>query len=495
MSSEAEGLAVVAVGIAAPIMIAAGAGWLAWKTGQVIADGVRSVNRQIENEKLKAERKAYQRLTAAKTAHSRLTEMCAQVLARLEKDKSIAEIEALKVELRKICSEHLPNDAERIESITASGYLTLERIIGKHERIAAFELEASKTGLHSSCSVAGLMKGLRTAVAAMQIQATDGKDVVADAEAVERAELNGQLFETAARLVAALEESTELAKSCGLDAAGTAWLHACFFGTDEIIEKAYLPESSNGEIKKCIKRLQAALEQYDMLSADFAKRMKRMAALYDAYIKGCIALGEEKEALASFKSPEEIEERLRYLEKRAEKARECAKVHSMLGESAYICYAWDQELQALGYKVYSKKAIEELALAKPENAKKDGMKMPFYEWQADKLTQLYSMAGKCSLQVVVDKDGSVFMQTVSDDGSDETVAAQRNHCKLLKILHEKLKENWFITYKYEETASPEQVKTLSTWRSEADASWGESEVKEEEKSKTEKSALKAKEKK
>ena len=146
-------------------------------------------------------------------------------------------------------------------------------------------------------------------------------------------------------------------------------------------------------------------------------------------------------------------------------------IYQKLGPAAYICYAWDQELRALGYAVHTRKDIAEMARHKPQHVRLGENKLPFYHWNNDDLTQLYSMTSECSLQVIVHDDGSVTMQAISDADENEAKAVQTGHCSLLGKLHENLRKNWFVIYDYQETASPDEITSAAEWFGSKDSAW------------------------
>ena len=237
------------------------------------------------------------------------------------------------------------------------------------------------------------------------------------------------------------------------------------------IEVLCRPTTSNQELKKGIRRLRDALDQYETMAPSIENDLKRMGTLYKVYVDASRALGEVAVDIKAFKSASELEKKLRYLQERAKKAQECAEIYKKLGPDAYMCYAWDQELRAMGYEVHSRKKIAEMARSKPVRAKVGEDKLPFYEWNSADLTQLYSVSSQCALQVIVHDDGSVSMQMIAEEESENVVHVQRSHCSQLSALHENLRKNWFILYDYEETKSPEEIKTVAQWRTSEENAW------------------------
>ncbi|MGN1249845.1 MAG: hypothetical protein ACI4XW_07160 [Candidatus Spyradocola sp.] len=482
MSSEVDGIGIIAAPVVLPAAVALGAGWLAWQGGKLLIDAGRATHRQAVEKRRQQEEAAQHRKMTALAAHSQLADLCAQILAQLESGNGaggisgIAETEQLKYDLRKICEEPVPDDAAQIESLTSIGYIKLNRIIQGQGRIAALELSDSAAGLYRGLSVADLMDDLRIAIAAMKIKATVGKNVIAaDPDVLERAKLNETFYSAANRIVTALTSVNELETAYGLTPAASAWFQSCFNGVDLLIQSLCRPTTSNKELKNGIRRLEQSIERYELMAPEIEHEIMSMAALYSVYADAAKALGEKVKAFRSFKSSAEIEKELKYLQKRVERAQECAVIYQKLGPAAYMCYAWDQELQAMGYGVHTRRQIMEMAGQNPKHAKLGENKLPFYQWTEEELTQLYSITSECSLQLIVHEDGAVSMQTIANANNGEVIAAQRSHCAQLRTLHERLRKNWFILYDFEETESSDSVTTITGWRASESYAWKDAE--------------------
>lgn len=478
MSSGVEGNGVVAAAVVLPVAAAYGAGWLAWQGGKLLIEANRAVDRQIAEKKRQLEEAARHRKMAALSAHNQLVDMCSQIITQLEVQSTsgriagLAEIEQLKYELSAICQEKIPDDVEQIESITSMGYLKIEKVIRQKNEITSMTMDNTDTGLYRGLSVADLMDDIKLVVQAMAIQETKGGNVIAaNPDALERKKLNEELSSVAGLIMGALEKVEDLSNIYGLTASGQAWFKSCFSGVDVQIESLCRPTTTNAELKKGISRLKEVIDKYEMMAPSIEKDMKKMEALYKVYVDAAKALGKSVEAIKTFKDASELERRLHYLKTRAEKAKECAEVYKKLGPSAYMCYAWDQELKAMGYEVHTRKEISEMSNAKPLHARIGESKLPFYQWKDDDLTQLYSISEQCDLQVVVHYDGSVSMQTIAERKDSKVIQTQKSHCEQLRVLHEKLRENWFIFYDFEETESPEVITTVTEWRMSEDNAW------------------------
>ena len=478
MSSGVESDGMIAAAVMLPVGVAFGTAWIAWQAGKLLIEAGRAADRRVAERKRQLEEAAMHRKRSAMANHTQLMDMCMQVIAQIDNSSGtvhitdFAALEQMKAELNQICHAKVPDDVVQIENQNALGFLLLEKIVTKQQGLAKVTMEEA-SGLYRGLSLADLLDDLRLAISVMTIQATEGKNVVAaDPVVLERVKLNEKLSVVTAQIMEALECVTELANTCGLSASDSRWFHSCFNGIDEQIQRLYMPVTTNAEMKKGIKRLEGILEQYDTLMPTIKSERQRFAALYEVYADASRALGEPVEARKSFSGVDALEERLQELQRRSEKAKECTEIYQKLGPTAYVCYAWDQELQAIGYSVHSRKDIAEMAQYKPQNAKLGEAKLPFYHWNDEDLTQLYSMTEECSLQVIVHEDGSVMMQAISDDEHMEGAkSAQTAHCALLKRLHENLRKNWFITYNYQETASPDEVTSVTEWFGSDESAW------------------------
>ena len=456
---EADGRIVataVTAGAAAGAAIVLGAGWAAWKTGTLLVKVNDAINDEIAKEKQKLKEAERHRKMIAVSAHSQLADICASILSRLETISdtgsivSSAEIEHLKSELKSICEETLPDDITEIERLTSLGYIKLNKIIQKQNKIAFMSMVESRSGRYHGQTVAELMDDIRLVVGTMSVKVTKGHNIVAtDHDVLERKKLNEEFTSVTAEIMVALETVEKLSEKHGLSASANAWFKSCFNGIDEQIEVLCRPTTSNQELEKGIKRLRDVVEQYEMMAASIEKDLKRMEALYEVYVDASKALGEVVEDFSAFKDSAAIEKKLRYLQKRAVRAQECAEIYEKIGSVAYICYAWDQELKAMGYNVQTRQD-----LAKMET---------FNKWKNSDLTQLYSISSKCSLQVIVHRDGTVSMQTIAAEEDEDVIHTQQNHCSQLKKLRERLRKNWFILYDFNETKSPEVIKTVTEW--------------------------------
>jgi len=211
MSSGTEAGGVIAVAVALPAAAAAvsaaalvgtalGVGWVAWQGGRLAVEANRAVNREIERDKRRLAEEERRRKTTAILAHDQLVDMCSQIVAQLEDGNEsgqlagVTETEQIKLELKRVCSEILPEDVDQIEKMTSRGLLVLDKATRRKQQISQMQLSAASGGLYRGLSVADLMDDLRIAVGAMEVKATNGRNVsAADPDVLERNRLNDSL--------------------------------------------------------------------------------------------------------------------------------------------------------------------------------------------------------------------------------------------------------------------------------------------------------------
>lgn len=486
MSSEMIGGGAIAAILLAPAALAAGAafgaGWVAWQAGKLAISAADSINEEARIRQLQAKEQERQKHDAALAAHRQMVDMCKGVLTQLEstQTKDLAELEAMGRELRRICQEPVPADTVRIESLNARGLLALERVVARQGKLRQLQLDGCEE--YAGRALSDLMDDLRLSVATVQVSETRGDNVAAaDPRALERAELNKRLAAVSARVLDALNYVVSLERNYGLSRANHAWFGSCFIGVDDTIRHLCAPSTPNEELKQGIRALEDTMKLYDRFHPTLRKEQLTMDALYPIYQEAAAKLCEQVMPMYHFCSSGALQAELNRLALRAKRAEECAAIYQALGAEGYMCYAWDQELLAMGYSVCSREKITQMVTQAPARARIDGKKMPFYEWTEEAVTQIYEITPECRLQLIVHPDGTTTMETIAAPVDDETIRAiQKVHCQRMKLIRQRLRENWFILHDLEETDTPETVHSVQAWQDPAKNPWVASDLAGEE---------------
>jgi hypothetical protein len=453
MSSSVEASADVALAVKAAGTVVLGAGWLVWQSGKLLVEVNRAIDAQIDMRKMQLKAEEIRRKAAAIALHEQLVDMCSQIIAQLNTASCVEsdEIEEIKSELLSICNKRLPDDVGQIESLNNLDQFNIENIIERRNKIAEIKLAESDSGIYQGLSVADLLNDFRRVAERSSIKTINVNDVVAiNPDVLEKRKLDEEFSSITTEIIVAINSVNELSKLYGLTKSAKVWFESCFKGIDSRIEILSRPTTSKEELKKGIKILKDKVRQYKTMAPSIESDLKRASVYYNkVYVDAAKALGEEVKAFENFGNASDIEKELIYLQERNDRAQKCAEIYKKLGQAKYICYAYDQELKAMGYKVQTHQNISEMEL--------------FNKWKDSDLTQLYSISSTCALQVIVHSDGTVSMQTIAAKEDEGVIHEQKSHCSQLKKLRERLKKNWFILYEFKETKSPEVILTLAEW--------------------------------
>lgn len=477
MSSEMIGGGAIAAILLAPAVLATGAalgaGWVAWQAGKLAVSAADSINEEARVRQLQAKEAERQKREAALAAHRQMVDMCQGVLTQLEsaQTRDLAELEVMRRDLRRICQEPVPEDTLRVESLNAKGLLILERVVARQGRLRQLQLDNCEE--YAGRALTDLMDDLRLSVATVQVSETRGTNVAAaDPRALERAELNKRLAAVSARIMDALNYVVAMEANYGLSGANNAWFRSCFIGVDDTIRFLCAPSTSNEELKKGVCSLEDTMKIYDRFHPVLRREQATMDALYPIYQEAAAKLCEQVQPMNHFCSAAALEAELKRLALRAERAAECAAIYQALGAEGYLCYAWDQELTAMGYSVCSREKITQMVTQAPARARIDGRKMPFYEWTEEAVTQIYEITPECRLQLIVHPDGTTTMETIAAPVDEATIRKiQKVHCQRMKLIQQRLRENWFILHDLQETDTPETVHSVHAWQDPAKNPW------------------------
>lgn len=474
MSSGAEFGGVIAAAVVGTAGIALGAGWMLWSAGKLVVDANRAIDEDIRRTKELQRLEQEQRRAMALRGRQQLEQLCRSQRQALstarpgESDADRREREELCRELDRILAEEPSADSRMLESRNAMHLNQVERLLSRYEggRARRSRVAAGDQALTEK------LECLRTAFAAARLEETRGEDAAApDPAVLERAELNRRLIPLGAWVNQALALLAEFERDFGLSEANRAWYHSCFDGVDREIALLCDPQTDNTRLKTGLRRLEEILRQAEMLLPEVQKEMDRFAALYPVYRQAAQALLADVQPPRAFDTADALEREMKRLQQREKQAEKCRRIYEKLGQAGYLCYAWDQELRAMGYQVYDRDAVRRMAESRPVYASPEGKKLPFYQWDPETMTQFYQVESGCSLQLVVHPDGTTTMQTITEGDEDRAVQTQKKHCAALAALRQRLRDNWFISYDQKETAPPELLLSTAAWRGSRDNAW------------------------
>lgn len=233
------------------------------------------------------------------------------------------------------------------------------------------------------------------------------------------------------------------------------YLHQLFDGTDQIMHMLIYENIGREQKEYLLEHLEKRLSQYQTKQSQLNPLEERFVCMYQAYLDVCSGIGEIPKGPTDFASIEDLEIMMEYMKKRVERMETCAEIYTKLGKEAYICMAFDVEMERLGYKVAERKRAQEYVSGKLANGE-----IPYYSMPDQSLTQFYYFGDATCVQVIVREDGSTSLETFArsaKENQQEVIEEQKKHCKLNAQLQKALKENWFVCCDLSEVIPPEYV--------------------------------------
>ena len=251
-----------------------------------------------------------------------------------------------------------------------------------------------------------------------------------------------------------------------------AYLHLLFDGADQKIETLMSMQISIDQKEYLLNDFEKRLNQYESKKIQLDQQEERFTCLYPVYFEVAKKLGEIPKNISEFGSLQELEATMEYMKKRVERMEQCAEIYRQMGKEAYICMAFDIEMEKLGYKIAERKYAQKYVYGQLYNGKVDQKTIPYYSMPDHSLTQFYHFGKDTGVQVIVREDGTTSLETFAiSENRENVVKEQKEHCRLNKELSKALSKNWFICSDLSELIPPEHV-TEKSPKEEADPSYG-----------------------
>jgi len=453
-----------------------GAGWLAYQAGNLIYQSGKRIDEAIAEKQRLLRLEEEHRMQIATAARVRLHTLCKDFIDEISdsiNNSSLAggnadvcmELQGLRLKTRELLEAALPSEVAQLESSNSIALASLERMVHRKNELCAQGISSGK--VLGELALADLIEDIKKTFSAISIsEKTDGHDVVAlPPNIATRVELHKQFSDVVIQIRKALISESERVLRYPVHPNDSEYLHVLFDGVDKRIERLSDPAVTNEELRNGIHRLSQILTQYNHYASVLERKECEFTTLYQVYEQAQRGLELSVRSAHQFKSVDDLKAELKHIERRIERAKICGQILKRLGKDAYLCYAFDEEMRALGYSVYSKRSIADKLQREPSSAMLGDVSLPVYEWGESK-TQLYWLSNDCSVQLVIHPDGSTTLQTIAD-GQDSAlvITAQEKHCSMRERLQKQLRENWFVSCNLDETQSPHVLYTEAQWRS------------------------------
>lgn len=433
-------------------------------------EGIVALNDYISQLERDANARKATRLERAKTDYLHLTNLCEKTIAEIRTDfasqEDQVELQELIDQLVSVLDSEVPEDGVSLQNLNEYGFSTLKNVLNRKEAI----LKKSNITIETDSSTVHIIDSVISSIKSERILDTfSGADIIPEAVDAERAEL----FNRLQLITCKVRDAMGFFSTCahiGLPMKIMNWYDVYFGNIEGMIEETRSEDIPNDRLKKILCEIEDIMNSFDTMYPDFRKEIKEFIQCYNRYASLAAAFQEEVLPAKAFKDTGEIKKELERLERKVERLHYCEKLYKKLGSAHYTCMAYDEELRRMGYTVFGRENIENLAENTFDIAhdKINGKNTPFYSWiEEGAKTQLYELDNGCILQLIVHADGTTTMETIAAD--DETAkeavtSTQSKHCSKLKTVQQRLKDNWFIDCNFREEHDAERLYTASDWR-------------------------------
>lgn len=207
-----------------------------------------------------------------------------------------------------------------------------------------------------------------------------------------------------------------------------------------------------------ISSIEKGIDAYYTFKAGLDKEQEKFLTMYLLYKESCEKIGEECKEAVEFDSIEELEYEIKTRINMLELSQRRRKLYDKLGKEAYICMAFETELNKLNYFTVNKQEAEVISSEQLRNYKLGDQWIPCYEYGDDSMMQIFRINDEVGMQLIIHRDGSSTMETISlVNDVDTVISTQKKHCEMTEKLKSALAENWFVLADFEEERSANVV--------------------------------------
>ncbi|MGN0496376.1 MAG: hypothetical protein ACI4GW_09155 [Lachnospiraceae bacterium] len=451
----------VAIGAALAVLTPVAAGYGLYKAGEAVKDELVREYREALEKQFKEKAKVRARMEMAKINREKIIVDCEKYIVELQEtntnqtDDIVELVNSLICELSMIQKEESV-DLDSLEMLNQRDEQRIADLISRYKKQRELMISISSSNNNVKLffdSIDKLFESLTF----------EDYNFVHNIETQTENQVRMQkLYERGSKLIdefyTIVNREVNRVENCPVEALYVNRIALLFNNMREEI-KALQSEDEEWAIESRLDSLRKGIESYYTYKVLLDKEQEKFMGLYLKYKKSCEKTGEEYKETVEFDSYEELEREVSYRVKQLERMNQCAEIYEKLGREAYICLAFEEELNKLNYSAEKKEIAEQLLHRRLQYFKIDDKTTPFYQWNNESLTRIFRINDEVGLQLIVHSDGSCTMETISlsHKESEEVIKTQKEHCKKRIELEEALKKNWFITAELDEEMSAEEI--------------------------------------
>lgn len=456
----------IAVGAAIAILTPIAGGYAVYKAGKAIYDGMVREHEEALERQIQEQARERLRLENAQKVRREIVEECNSKIAELKagdywKDATLSLLaQSILSELQTIVAYDEKKDAVNIE---LQNKLDIQRILDLAEQLKKESALISDNKVENM-SMLSFIEKVEFLFSQLSVDEyyfihnikVDDEEKVVIRKLLSRVDgLKEKFYKIVAREVERFE-------NCPITSVETNRISAIFEQISNEIKSINYFDSEPWILESKIESIERYIESYNTYKALLDKEQEKFLTLYLCYKESCKKVGEEYKEAVEFDTLKELEAEInnrKEMLERVQKHSDLFELYKQIGREAYICMAFETELNRLNYATSDKATAESVVKEKLNNCRLGDKLIPFYEYGCDSMMQVFKVNDEVGLQLIVHSDGTSTMETIPLKAADEKsiVEAQKTYCEKSKKIEEALKKNWFIDVNLEEKRSANHI--------------------------------------
>lgn len=453
----------VMVGTAIAVLAPVAGGYAIYKTGKAIYDELVREHQEALERQVKEQAQARVRLENAQKVRNEIIEECNHKIVELKegdywKDKSLSSLaQHILSELQSIANRSEKRDVVNIEIQNKRDIQRIKDLVDKLKTESALISKNSTENL-KMISFVEKMESLFNGLIINEYFYIHNIEIE-DKEKVIIKKLLTRIDELTENFYVIVGREVDRFGNYPIASVDINRISTIFEKISKEIQSINNMEVEPWILEEKIHSIEKNIDAYYTYKSLLDKEQEKFLSLYLCYKQSCEKVGEEYKEAVEFDSLEELESTIKERMRMLERAKKCSEIYSRIGRDAYICMAFETELNALNYKSTDKREAERILNKKLNNYRVMDKLCPFYNYEEDSKMQIFKVNDEVGVQLIIHSDGTSTMETISLKLSDEqkVVGAQRKHCDRSKKLEEALAKKWFITANFDEEKSANHI--------------------------------------
>lgn len=452
----------IAIGAALAVLTPIAGGYALYSAEKVVHDElVREHQKALENQ-IQEAAKLRKRLENAKKLRKKIIEECANRIDELKtrnvwNDESLsALVQSTLLELNDIMEETEQNDVNNLELQNQRAVYRIKILADRLETESRLIKENSVENAEMASFVESIQIMFRG------LSANDYRYIhnieIEEENYVELRKLYERLAELTEQFYLIVEREVIRFGNYPIKSVSVDRISQLFAKISSEIKSIEKMDADIWILEGKISSIEKGIDAYYTFKTGLDKEQEKFLAMYLLYKESCEKIGEECKEAVEFDSIEDLEHEIKTRINMLELSQKRRKLYDKLGKEAYICMAFETELNKLNYFTVNKQDAEDITNEKLKNYKLGDKWIPCYEHGDDSMMQIFRINDEVGMQLIIHRDGSSTMETISLVNDEDTViSTQKKHCEMTEKLKTALAEKWFVIADFEEERSANVV--------------------------------------